>query len=81
MTCREIAQELEHGLDLLTTSMRNLPDLHRSVRLVFDQSWETLSPAERMVLASFSGFRDGCTREAAQKSSWRQPNLSDDIGG
>ena len=73
MTCYEIAAELEHGLDLLTTSMRNLPNRHRSVRLVFEQSWQTLSPREQAVVARLSVFHNGCTREAADKVAGANP--------
>jgi predicted ATPase len=57
MSCEEIANELEKGLDILTTSMRNLPERHRSVRLVFDQSWQSLTPAEQAVLARCRCFK------------------------
>lgn len=67
MNCVEIAQELTRGLDILNTSMRNLPDRHRSVRVVFDRSWETLLPEEQSVLARLSVFHNGSTREAAEK--------------
>ena len=65
MNCHEIARELEQGLDLLTTSLRNLPERHRSIRVIFNQSWQSLTPAEQSVLARLSVFRRGCTREAA----------------
>ena len=29
MSCREIAAEIEHSLDFLTTSLRNMPERHR----------------------------------------------------
>lgn len=73
MSVREIADELEHGLDLLSSSLRNLPDRHRSVRLVFDQSWQTLSTEEQAILARMSVFKNGCTREAAQKVAGARP--------
>jgi predicted ATPase len=75
MTCAEIVQELEHGFDILSTSMRNLPERHRSVRMVFDQSWQTLSPHEQSVLARMSAFHNGCTREAAEKVAGARPGL------
>jgi predicted ATPase len=65
MPCDQIAPEIERGLDFLTTSMRNLPDRHRSLRAVFDRSWTLLSEADQRVLAQLSAFRGGFDREAA----------------
>lgn len=73
MSCVEIAQELEHSLDLLTTSMRNLPDRHRSLRVVFDQSWQSLLPPEQEALVRLAVFQSGCTREAAEKIAGARP--------
>ncbi len=67
MSCAEIAQEIMQGIDILSASMRNLPDRHRSVRVIFDQSWETLSPVEQATLARLSVFHNGCTREATER--------------
>ena len=38
----EIARRLEHGLDLLTTTMRGVPARHRSMVATFDHSWRLL---------------------------------------
>lgn len=61
----EIATTLEHNLDLLTTTWRDLPERHRSLRAVFDHSWQLLSPKEQQVLAQMSIFRGEFSREAA----------------
>ena len=66
MSCREIADEIERNLDLLETSLRNVPERHRSMRAIFEQSWQRLSPEERTVLSKLSVFRGGCRREAAE---------------
>jgi serine/threonine protein kinase/predicted ATPase/DNA-binding SARP family transcriptional activator len=66
MSCKEIAHELEQGLDLLTASLRNLPERHRSIRVIFDQSWLSLSQKEQTTLARLSVFYNGWTREAAE---------------
>ena len=65
LTCEEIAQEIELGLDLLNSSARDLPARHRSMRAVFDHSWKLLSDDERRALARLSVFRGGFDREAA----------------
>ena len=67
LTCQEIAAEIEQNLDFLTTSMRNVPPRHRSLRAVFDQTWGRLPQAGQSVLSRLSVFRGGCTREAAER--------------
>ena len=66
LSCREIAAEIERSLDFLATTLRNTPERHRSLRVVFEQTWERLSDAEQTVLSKLSVFRGGCTRTAAE---------------
>ncbi|MEA1902708.1 MAG: adenylate/guanylate cyclase domain-containing protein [Actinomycetota bacterium] len=63
----EIATEIEKSLDFLETQMGDVPDRHRSVRAVFDYSWELLTPTEREVYTALSVFRGGFSREAADR--------------
>jgi predicted ATPase/DNA-binding SARP family transcriptional activator len=67
MSCQEIANEIERNLDFLATSMRNVPQRHRSLRAIFDQTWGGLNEVERTVMRQMSVFRGGCTREAANE--------------
>jgi predicted ATPase/DNA-binding SARP family transcriptional activator len=67
LSCREIADEIQRGPDLLSTTMRDIPDRHRSLSAVFDQSWQFLSEEERLALARLSVFRGGFDREAAEQ--------------
>ncbi|MCA9839897.1 MAG: tetratricopeptide repeat protein [Trueperaceae bacterium] len=67
MTCTEIASEITQSLELLISANRNIPDRHRSLRGVFDHSWQLLSPKEQEVLARLSVFRSGFRREAANE--------------
>ena len=62
----DIAQELQHNLDILATRSRNLPERHRTLRSVFSQSWRLMGEDEREVFQKLSVFRGGFTREAAQ---------------
>ena len=64
-SCREIAREIEHNLDLLTTRLRNVPERHRSIWAAFEYSWELLTEAERGLLRRLSVFRSGFGQEAA----------------
>ncbi|MDQ4076600.1 MAG: tetratricopeptide repeat protein [Chloroflexota bacterium] len=67
MTCEEIADEITRNIDFLATSLRNVPERHRSLKAVFAQTWEHLSEAEKDVLRRLSVFRGGCLREAAEE--------------
>jgi predicted ATPase/DNA-binding SARP family transcriptional activator len=62
----EIAGEIERSLDFLAAPLRNLPERHRSLRAVFEQSWQFLPEADRLVLARLSVFRGGCQRHSAE---------------
>jgi predicted ATPase/class 3 adenylate cyclase len=61
----EIASEIAKNLDFLETEMGDVPDRHRSVRAVFQYSWDLLSDDERNIFTALSVFRGGFTREAA----------------
>ena len=65
MNCAEIVQEIIRGLDILETSLRNVPTRHRSIRAVMEYSWELLSEEERTALARLSVFRGSFTPAAA----------------
>jgi predicted ATPase len=67
LPCAEIAAELALGLDVLATRLRDLPERHRSMQAVFDQSWARLDEGERAVLARLAVFRGGFRREAAEQ--------------
>ncbi|MBI5670690.1 MAG: tetratricopeptide repeat protein [Chloroflexi bacterium] len=63
----EIATEIAGSLDFLETDTRNVPPRHRSIRSVFDSTWNLLAEAERSAFARLSVFRGGFTREAAEQ--------------
>jgi predicted ATPase/DNA-binding SARP family transcriptional activator len=67
LSCREIADEIEKGLDFLSTTLRDVPARHRSLRAVFDHSWQLLPPPEKAALARLSVFRGSFGRAAAQQ--------------
>jgi predicted ATPase/DNA-binding CsgD family transcriptional regulator len=62
----ELASEVQQGLDILTSEMRDVSERHHSMRAVFDQSWSLLDQAEREVFMRLSVLRGGFTREAGQ---------------
>ena len=65
LSCAEIADEIEQNIDFLATSMRDVPERHRSLRAAFDQSWRLLSGEQQHVLARLSVLRGDFGREAA----------------
>lgn len=61
----DIVREIKHNMDILATRARNLPERHRSIRSVFDHSWQLMREEERQVFQKLSIFRGGFTRSAA----------------
>jgi len=66
LTLDEIASEIPRCLDILETEMRDLPERQRSVRAVFDYSWNLLAEEQRQTLLKCCLFQGGFTRHAAQ---------------
>ena len=67
LSCKEIAKEIEHNIDFLAVSMRDLPERHRSMRAVFDHSWKRLTPDQQQVMCQLSIFQGGFQRQAAEQ--------------
>lgn len=61
----DIARQIEASLDFLSTSVRNVPARHRSLRAVFEHSWQLLDSAEQTTLSRLAVFRGGFTPAAA----------------
>ncbi|HUM71922.1 MAG TPA: diguanylate cyclase, partial [Chloroflexota bacterium] len=61
-----IAAEIEKNIAFLETNLRNVPERHRSMRAVFNQAWQQLSPAEQDVFRRLAVFRGGFLAKAAQ---------------
>lgn len=67
LSCSEIVQEIEKNINFLTTSIRDMPERHRSLKGTFDHSWRLLSDAERDTLSRLAVFYGGFDRLAAQR--------------
>jgi len=59
LSCEEIATEIERGFDFLSSTLRDVPERHRSLRAVFDHSWQRLTEAEQNALSGLSIFQGG----------------------
>ena len=67
LSCQEIALEIEANLDFLTTSMRDVPERHRSIRATINHSWKLLPAEEALILSRLSVFHGGFSRRAAER--------------
>lgn len=67
LSSQQIADQLEHTLDPLTTSMPDIPERHRSLRTVFEFSWNSLTLIEQSCFKRLSIFRGQFSSEAAQQ--------------
>ena len=67
MSLQEMVHEIEQSMDFLSTTGRDVPQRHRSMRAVFDHSWSLLSEEEQQVMRRLSVFRGGFTRDAAEQ--------------
>lgn len=65
LSCAEIVAEVERDLDFLTDSSRQIPERHRSLRAVFESSWNLLTDAEQDGLKKLAIFKGKFQREAA----------------
>ncbi len=62
---RAIAARLRDSFDALTTGLRDMPQRHRGLHIVFEMSWRTLTPVLQVRLARLAVFRGGFTQTAA----------------
>jgi predicted ATPase/class 3 adenylate cyclase len=63
----EIERHIGANLDVFATTLRDVPARHRSMRAVFDHSWNLLSETERTLFRRLAVFRGGWTAEAAKQ--------------
>lgn len=66
LRCSEITAEVQNSLDFLTSTLREVPQRHRSMQAVFAQTWEHLTENERTRFKRLAVFRGGFQREAAE---------------
>jgi predicted ATPase len=64
LSLSELREDLTRNLDLLDNTLRDTPERHRSIRAVFEHSWQILTPLEQHALTQLAVFRGGATREA-----------------
>lgn len=62
---QEIADEIEHSLDILEAEIRDLPGGQTSIRASFARSWDLLQETQKIAFQRLSVFRGGFTRQSA----------------
>jgi predicted ATPase len=67
LSLADIASEIQQNLDFLETDVRNVPARQRSIRAVFDYSWQRMTDSEQRIFQELSVFWGGFTRPAAQQ--------------
>ncbi len=65
----EVAQEVQRNLDFLETDKPDVPQRQRSIRAVFETTWQRLTEEEQDAFARLSVFRGGFERVAAGEVS------------
>ncbi|MDL1895250.1 tetratricopeptide repeat protein [Anaerolineae bacterium CFX7] len=66
-TLETIAAQLERDVTALDSDLRDVSERHRSVRAVFEQSWNALNARERAALQKLSVLRGGFDANAARE--------------
>lgn len=67
LSCVQITQALEKGMVLLHTNVMDIPERHRNMRLVFEQTWQRITAQEAAVMQRLAVFRGGFTLAAAEQ--------------
>lgn len=66
LRCSEIAAEIQYNLNFLTSTLRHVPERHRSMPAVFAQTWAHLTENEQVLFKRLAIFKGGFRREAAE---------------
>ena len=61
----QIEQRVTSGIDFLAADLHDLPSRQRSLRTVFDSTWDMLTPREQAAFPRLALFRGGFTVDAA----------------
>ena len=59
LSLERIAAEIQHGIDILETDMRDVPERHRSLRATFENTWGRLTGDDQDVFAQVDSFGGG----------------------
>ena len=65
-SCQQIAQILAENLGIVESTLKDIPERHRSLEHVFEHSWRLLSELEQNMLSKLAIFRGGFDKEAVR---------------
>ena len=74
-SCAEIASAIAATVDILASNMADLAPRHRSLRAVFEYSWQLLSQPEQAALARCAFSRGGFSQDAAAAVAGASPDM------
>jgi predicted ATPase/transcriptional regulator with XRE-family HTH domain len=69
LTIDTIEEQIRTNLDVLTTTLRDVPARHRSLRATFDHSWNLLIEPEQIVFSRLAVFSRGLHRGGRRAGS------------
>lgn len=69
-SARAIAEQLRHGFASLSSPLRDTPQRHQSLQIVFEMSWRMLPSSLQSCLARLSVFRGGFSAQAARQIAY-----------
>jgi DNA-binding SARP family transcriptional activator/predicted ATPase len=76
---QEIARQIEASLDFLSTTLNDVPERQRSLRVAFEYSWGLLGPDEQQAFCRLAVFRGHFDRRAAEQVADAPTNVLADL--
>ena len=67
LSCREVADRLQHHLSSLATPFADVEERHRSLWAAFESSWHLLSPDQQQAFCRLAVFAGSFTARAARE--------------
>ncbi len=74
-TIDQVASSIETNLNSLSSAWRDVPEEHRSLRAVFDNSWRLLTAQQQAGYQGLSVFQGGFTADAAWQVTGATPEV------
>lgn len=74
-----VHRQLQRNLDQVAVAYQDLPPRHRSLRALFNASWQLLNPQEQQVLSALTVFQGTFSQEAAIRITDAAPSILADL--
>ncbi|MEL6526250.1 MAG: hypothetical protein AAFQ07_11130 [Chloroflexota bacterium] len=69
LSCSEIFEQVQQSMDLLSSTAPDLPERHRSIRAVFEHSWQLLNAEQQRAMRRLAVFPTVFGLDAAKQVS------------